>query len=629
MPQHTQAEIAKNEPLRADQDPDLHATLVSYFEEFEEQTRSARSLNERDRDYNDHKQLTDDELNTLRQRKQPPTINNVIRKKMNFLRGYERQIRTDPKAYPRTPDHDEDATAATDALRYVADNTTRNSPIFDVTRSAFWENYIIEGTGGAEVLVSKTDKREIETQHIEWDRLFWDFHSRKLDFSDARYTGIIIWDDADNIKRNFPKSSDVVDATMSSAVDDTYDDKPTTWVDSKRKRVRIAQIYFEYKGIWHLAFYTKSGFLLDPILAPWKDEDGFPENGMILQSAYIDRDGNRYGEPRFMIETQDAINKRESKMLHLVSQRQTAGNKRAFPDGVSAQKRELAKPDGHVEMSGNAEFGRDFIILPTGDMAQGQLQLLQEAKQDAAANSTLAFQGSPSVEGQSGRAVIAQQNGQQIEINPLADGKRQWELRIYRAWWNRIKQFWTDERWIRVTDNEQNAKFVGLNRQMTVRDVLQEEGEDVSMFEGDPRLDAISKIENPVSDIDVDIIIEDSPDIVTQQQEEFRNLIDLAGVGVTFDQEVYIKSSQLRNKQEILKGLKGKDEAAQQQIAQQQEAQNAESQRLQDLQAEAVAAAAEKDGASALNQSAQAQKNEQEAIQTSIENDQLQQGIKL
>ena len=622
--------MAKQEEPTSVNSEEVLTQLVSYFEEFEEGTRDARALNERDRDYNDHKQWTDKEEAALKARGQQPSVNNVIRKKMNFLRGYERKIRTDPKAYPRTPNHEEDAAAATDALRYIADNTTSNSPIFDVTRSSFWENYLIEGTGGAEILVSKTKKREIETQHIQWDRLFWDNHSRKLDFSDARYTGIIIWDDADNIKRNFPGSNDVIDTTLSSAVDDTYEDKPTTWADTKRKRVRLAQIYFQHNGIWHLAFFTKSGYLVDPIPSPWKDEDGFPENGMILQSAYIDRDGNRFGEPRFMIETQDAINKRESKMLHLVSQRQTAGNKRAFPDGVVKQKRELAKPDGHVEMSGNAEFGKDFLVLPTTDMAQGQFQLLQEAKQAALQNGTASFQGAPGAENQSGRAVIAQQNGQQIEINPLADGKRQWELRVYRAWWNRVRQFWTDERWIRVTDNENNSKFVGLNRPVTVKEELETQGDQIGPeFENDPRLNMVARIENPVSELDVDIIIEDSQDIVTIQQEEFRNLVDLAGVGITFEQEVYIKASNLRNKEEILAGMKGKTEQEQAAIAAQQEAQTQEAQRLQALQTEAVAAAAEKDGASAQNQAAQAIKNQEEAIQTSIENDQLQRGIKL
>jgi len=218
------------------QHDDLLTTLVGYFESSEQNTRASRKRCERDRDYADHKQLTDEELATLKQRKQPPVQNNYIRKKINFLRGYERKIRTDPKAYARTPQHDEDAKAATDALRYIADNSS-----FDVTRSDFWDNFIVEGTGGCEIVVN--DKREVETHHIQWDRLFWDAHSRKADFSDARYTGIIIWDDADNIKHNFPGSDETVAASFTEANDDTFDDKPINWVDSQRKRLRIAQIY--------------------------------------------------------------------------------------------------------------------------------------------------------------------------------------------------------------------------------------------------------------------------------------------------------------------------------------------------------------------------------------------------
>ncbi len=264
-------------------------------------------------------------------------------------------------------------------------------------------------------------------------------------------------------------------------------------------------------------------------------------------------------------------------------------------------------------------------------MAQGQFQLLQEAKQAALANGTATFQGSPGAENQSGRAIIAQQNGQQIEINPLADGKRQWEMRVYKAWWNRVRQFWTEERWVRVTDNENNAKFVGLNRRIPVRELVEKEmGSIPPEFEGDPRLEMLSEqIGNKVSEIDVDIIIEDAPDIVTQQQEEFKNLIDLAGVGITFDQEIYIKASNLRNKQELLRDLEGKDQASKEQVKAQQEAQNAAAQATNQLQTEAVAAEVEKDGADTKLKLSQAAKTEQEAIQTSIENSQLEQGIKL
>lgn len=616
--------LVKSEPLTADKDPELHGALVSYLENYEECTAESNKLSNRDRDYNDHKQWTDSEKRVLASRKQEPVVNNVIRKKMNFLRGYERKVRTNPKAEPRTPQAEQDANAITDALRYVSDNTN-----FDQTRSESWDSYLIEGIGACEVTISKDEKREIITTNIPFDRFFYDPHSRRNDFSDARYKGVVIWDDADNVKASFLGSERVIEAAINDHSTGQFKDTPSNWVDSKRNRVKIVQIYFVYKGLWHLGFFTKSGFLKAPALSPWLDENKQPRCGIIAQSAYVDRDGNRFGEPRFMIEVQDGINKRESKMSHLLSQRQTYGNSMAFPNGIRAAKIELGKADGHLETSSNAVFGQDFGVLPTGDMAQGQFQLLQESKQAAISNSASSFQTSPT-EGQSGRAIIANQQGQMIEINPLIDGKRQWESKVYKAWWDMIRQFWTEERWIRVTDNEQNTKFVAINKKVTVRDVLEEQGEQLPPgFENDPRLDIVSRIDNKPSEIDVDIIITDAPDIAAQQGEEFDKLIALGGVGITFDQQTYIKASNLRNKEELLKAIEGQNEQQQQQIAAQQEGQQQIAIANQQLQNEAVAAEVEKDGADSALKRAQAAKTQEEAIQTSIENDQLAQGIKL
>jgi hypothetical protein len=520
---------------------------------------------ERDRDYADHKQWTDEELNILRQRGQPPTINNRIRKKVNFLRGLERQSRTDPKAYPRTPDSEDDADAATDALRFVADNTR-----LDKERSAFYDNYLVEGVGGAEVIIKKVERegetlREIDCNQISVDRLFWDYHSRRLDFEDARYKGIIIWQDIDDAESQFPSKKVLLESSFSTALDDTYEDKPVNWVDSARKRVRIAQIYFKHDGIWHYAIYTKAGFLVEPAPSPYKDEDGFPECAIKMQSAYVDREGNRFGEVRFMIEQQDAVNKRESKMLHIMSQRQTYGNDKALPDGTREAKAELAKPDGHVKLNGQTEFGKDFGILPTGDMANGQFTLLQEAKSEIDQTSVNASLTGSNEKALSGRAILAQQSGGQMEITHLQDGKREWEHRIYTAFWNRVRQFWTDERWIRVTDDEQNTRFVGLNRKLTVRDKLEQEGQEIPPeFENDPRLDMEAGIENNVSELDVDIILADAPDTVTIQQEQFEMLTAMYQANpqaISFD--LLIEASQLKGKDKILEKMRGGSEEEQ------------------------------------------------------------------
>ena len=78
------------------------ARLIRQFEASEEASQAGRREAERARDYYDGKQLTDEERKALRRRKQPPVIINRIQRKIDYLRGLERQNRTDPKAYPRT-----------------------------------------------------------------------------------------------------------------------------------------------------------------------------------------------------------------------------------------------------------------------------------------------------------------------------------------------------------------------------------------------------------------------------------------------------------------------------------------------------------------------------------------------
>ena len=580
---------------------DLLTTVIGYFEDFEEQSRTSRELMERDRDYADHKQWTDDELSALRKRGQPPTVNNRVRKKVNFLRGLERQSRTDPKAYPRTPQHEEDADAATDALRYVADNTR-----LDKERSAFYDNFLVEGVGGAEVIITKHEKkgvtvREIECNQVSVDRLFWDYHSRRLDFEDSRYMGIIIWQDLDEAQAQFPTKKDLLESSFSSAVDDTYEDKPVKWVDSARKRVRIAQIYFKHNGEWHYGIYTKAGWLVEAAPSVYLDEDGKPENAIKMQSAYVDREGNRFGEVRFMIEQQDAVNKRESKMLHLLSQRQTYGNDKALPDGTREAKAELAKPDGHVKLNGQTKFGEDFGILPTGDMANGQFTLLQEAKEEIDQTSVNASLTGSNDKALSGRAILAQQSGGQMEITHLQDGKREWEHRIYTSFWNRVKQFWTDEKWIRVTDDDQNVRFVGLNRKMTVRDKLEDEGQEIPPeFANDPRLDMDAGTQNNISVLDIDIILADAPDTVTIQQEQFEMLTTMYQANpqaISFD--LLIEASQLKGKDKILEKMRGGGEEEQAAFA-------AEQQQNKDIIREGELAKIEVDKANAAKLNAEA-----------------------
>src|SRR5690606_18863266 len=112
------------------------------FQAAEDATVDARREAERCRDYYDNKQWTAEEIAKLEERNQPVITDNMIKDKVDWLLGMERRARTDPKAYPRNPDDEESAEAATDALRYIADDCD-----FDQTKSSAAEDFFIEGSG--------------------------------------------------------------------------------------------------------------------------------------------------------------------------------------------------------------------------------------------------------------------------------------------------------------------------------------------------------------------------------------------------------------------------------------------------------------------------------------------------
>ena len=93
--------------------------VVRYFEESDTNSIESRYLSERDRDYYDSKQWTADEEAEMERRSQPIITINRIKPKVDFLLGMERSQRTAPKAFPRTPVHEDASEAATDGLEIL------------------------------------------------------------------------------------------------------------------------------------------------------------------------------------------------------------------------------------------------------------------------------------------------------------------------------------------------------------------------------------------------------------------------------------------------------------------------------------------------------------------------------
>lgn len=627
--------------------------VVRWFEDWEQATHSWRMESERDRRYYDGIQWTADEIKDIEARGQPAIVNNRIFKKINFLLGMEVRNRADPKALPRTPAHDEDVTAITDALRYVCDDQD-----FDAVSSAVWANVLIEGYGGAvieheivgdiapvagiadvepkpygaevDATVVTEDNRSIEIRdrHVPWDRLWYDLHSRRPDFSDAMHKGMSHWADLDDHIRNYRNKAGVaanyeevlreaLTHSGNSPGDETHEDKPTTtWtsLEGGRQRVRVSECYYletdeSGKACWYFCAYTKSGFVVPPRKTGYVDEHGKDVCPLEMTSGFVSRDGMRYGLVRHMIGPQDAINKRESKSLHLLSVDKAVAEEGVVGNATEAST-ERARPDSWLTVARGALENRRIIFEKGTELAAAHMQLLQHSLASIDGIGPEIPQIGMMPNDASGVALAQRQQIGSLELAPLEDNHKRWKRACYRQKWYRIRQYWPEEKWLRVRDDAERVgfRFVGLNRKMSRGQrfmellkkgspmesavagvlgaeaplVIQQASQALTGQLGQqaqqlppPQMEQLitqaiashpkmqqAMVAGDVAQLDVDIVLDESPDTAVLQQEEYKQLIQLIPPFLQAQMppqtllELALEASQLRSKRKLLQMLR-------------------------------------------------------------------------
>jgi len=454
--------------------PEL-SDVVAWVDEWEEDTATPRELARQDRDYYDGNQLTQEELDDLENRGQPAIIKNRIARKVNTVLGDEIDKRVDPVARPRTPQHTGSARAVTDGLRYVADEQE-----FNRVRTAVFKNILVEGMGGA--LKSVDDDGKHVLTHIEWDRLIYDPKSRRADFKDAKFLGILLWQDLDDAIADNPDAdpndlnSAVANDQITSSAETTEDTPRGAWADRRRQRVKIAEIYYRIGRNYYWCRFTKGAWLVEPTRTAILDEKNkYSVNPLLLTSCYVDRNGARRGIVRDLISPQDEVNKRASKALHLLNVRSVIAEHDvvADPDKFMEQ---IAKPDGFAEVEAGALQEQRILIHDGSALAAPHVQLMQMAMSDIDTIGPSASNLPDLPQAASGRAILARTKAAAKEIQPVYDALEMWTLAVYTIDWLCIRSAWTEEKWLRVTDDNEleGYRFTGLNRRLTRAARLQE-----------------------------------------------------------------------------------------------------------------------------------------------------------
>lgn len=529
-------------------------------------------------------QWTDAERKTLRKRKQPVVTYNRIARKIDGVVGLVERLRQDPKAYPRTPQHQEGSDIASASLRYALDSALWPAVSSECARTAS-----INGLAGIEWELEPGDRGDKEPKfyEVDPDTFFYDARSFRHDFSDARDLGVAKWLDFETAKGMFGDKAEEIDALVSNSGDlDGFaqQDRERKWVDSDRKRLFVVEHWYLHGGQWKFCFYTAS-LVLSEGVSPFKDEKGRSQHKYDMFSAGVDHDGDRYGFVRNFKSAQDELNHRRSKALHELNSRRIIARKGSL-DSVEKTRAESGRPDGVIEWAiEKPEFDDQKKMA---DMA-GQMEFAKDAAteiENFGPNPALLGQG---VEAKSGRAIQLLQQAGIAELGPFIIALRNWKLRVYRRMWNLIQQNWTAERWVRVTDNDGLAQFVQVNG------LTGEAG--------------IPQVINALGSLDVDIILDEGPDNINAQQDALDILMQGLGQnGVPIPPQILVKLSQLPGdvKKEVLDAF----EQAQQKPDPQQAAMEA---KLQLEQAKAQQDAQQKQQQALIDAQIEQQRAEREA----------------
>lgn len=497
------------------------------------------------RKYYNCKQWTTAEIKKLKRRGQAPVFDNRIGRKIDFLVGVEQRMRRDPKAFPRTPQHEHSADTATACLRFVADVNR-----WEQLSSGSMHAGLVTGIGAVWVGTERAGdgENDVKIRIVPDDRFFYDPRSVLRDFSDARFMGVHLWLDIDEAKERYPDAAEYFDGIMDmsktgQSMFKLEEDRAMQWGDFENRRVRIIEIYYRTldkasnRDTWMLCTFCGERDLGSGT-SPYTDEYGQPDCPYVAWSPYIDEQGNRYGVVRSMKPMQDEINHRRSKFLHLLNSRQLFVRDKGSVDDLEKLRTELARPDGIVETNG-MKWGEDIGVIDASKEIQGQFELLNESQaalENLGPNPGLVGKGG-GIADQSGRAILAQRDSGMTELSPVFEAQRDWKLRCYRKMWARLRQTWTGERMIRITDEQDSVQFLSLNQ-----------------YQIDPMTGGIQS-NNVLNEIDVDIILDEGPDTILMQEELLQTISQLGEAALGPMGKVIIELSNVPNKERLLKIL--------------------------------------------------------------------------
>jgi hypothetical protein len=406
-----QVEVAEPSGMNA-KERELHSRLLGWFESEMRRQSHNRYQMALDEDYYDSEQWLPAEKEELRSRGQEPVVYNEVKPMIDWLIGVERRTRTDFNIISTSddsPEADESAKCKSKLLKYMAEANR-----LEFERSNAADDCFKAGLGWTEIGISPDPEDEpIYYRAESWRNMLHDSLATRLDLDDGRYEFRFRIVDLDFAKAYFPKKKDLLERSAVGIDQEHYlewwhgkrieeIDTPMplpgkwtgfdsdAWKTNDRQRVLLIECWYrepttETVGTGTAAIdrvrmkmkctvMTEKGILLTAD-SPYK-HNKFP---FVPHWCYRrKKDGAPYSAIRAVRGPQDALNKRMSKALFVMSTNQVWAEKGAFdPKVMTAEEArdEARAPDAFVLLADGGLAKID--VKRENDVAQGHLQLAQ------------------------------------------------------------------------------------------------------------------------------------------------------------------------------------------------------------------------------------------------------------
>lgn len=522
----------------------------------------------------DGEQWTESEKLALEKSAQAPIVINKIATKIDSVSGNEISSRTRVAYRSRTGEQNEENTARalTDLALYVAEKNDQSIELSNMFKAG-----LITGVGWLDIGVKNNGNIPYIFNNAENElNVIFDVRSRNLDYSDARFVAREKWLDIPTLQALFKeKANPVIKELQAHSYNQNYgfsfNEELTSaeeYLNTQEQRAKVVEVQFKQTE----KLYTVTNKLgqsfstFDKTLAYKEKENDVTETfnyrtylvyfteHTVLEFKALDYDfndftlvpfffkrkrttGEPYGLVKSAIDPQKEYNKRRSKALHLLNTVQVIADVDAVED-PNILAREAARPDGVILK----RPGKDLKILRNAELANSQVTIMNQATADIQ-ETTGVFDDrlGKKTDAVSGVAIaqrqIASTNNQMFAFDNLRKVKKQ----LGRMVLSLIRQYFTSEMIINITDDISVPKLVSLNKAATDE-------------QGNPIFDENNKLVkiNDVSFGDFDIHVEEVKDALSSQEYELNQLLALKSAGVAIPNDLLIESTSLKSKDKII-----------------------------------------------------------------------------